>query len=131
MKKKLAQRREDQKEILLERMRDKTHADVYTEMLETCEKDIQQITEEIESIKDYSATIKKRKTELKKTVDLIEEIVKDGAISNANLRMLVEEIKIFQLNKSIDIKIKLKANFTNHFMIYSSGGKVHKLILRK
>ena len=50
----LEQRKSDQKEILLERIRDKEHAEIYTEMLENCEKDIRQITEEIESIKDYN-----------------------------------------------------------------------------
>ena len=100
----LEQRKSDQKEILLERIRDKEHAEIYTEMLKTCEEDIQQITEEIESIKYYNTTIKKRKSELKKTVDMIEEIIKDGAISDANLRLLVDEIKIYESDKKLRIE---------------------------
>lgn len=119
----LEQRKSDQKEILLERIRDREHADVYTEMLETCEKDIQRITAQIDSIKDYNSTIKKRKSELKKTVDLIEEIVNDGAISNANLRLLIDEIKIYEQNKKLRIQIDLKADFTKHFEIYSKKRK--------
>ena len=87
-------------------------------MLENCEKDIRQITEEIESIKDYNTTIKKRKSELKKTVDLIEEIIKDGAISDANLRLLVDEIKIYESDKKLRIEINLKAAFSEHMIIF-------------
>lgn len=126
----LEQRKKDQKDILLERIRDKDHAEIYSEMLEVCENDIQQIKQEIESIKDYNTTIKKRKSEIKQTVDLIEEIVKDGAISNANLRLLVDEIKIYESDKRLKIEINLKANFTKHFEIYGKSGENHSLILQ-
>ena len=52
----LEQRKKDQKDILLERIRDKEHSEIYSEMLEACENDIQQIKQEIESIKDYNTT---------------------------------------------------------------------------
>ena len=126
----LEQRKKDQKDILLERIRDKEHAEIYSEMLEVCENDIQQIKQEIESIKDYNTTIKKRKSEIKRTVDLIEEIVKDGAISNANLRLLVDEIKIYESDKRLKIEINLKANFAKHFEIYGESGEKHSLILQ-
>lgn len=126
----LEQRKSDQKEILLERIRDKEHAEIYTEMLKTCEEDIQQITEEIESIKYYNTTIKKRKSDLKKTVDLIEEIIKDGAISDANLRLLVDEIKIYESDKKLRIEINLKAKFIKHYEIYGKSGVEHNLILQ-
>lgn len=126
----LEQRKEDQKDILLERIRDNDHSEIYSEMLEACENDIQHIKQEIESIKDYNTTIKKRKSEIKQTVDLIEEIVKDGAISNANLRLLVDEIKIYESDKRLKIEINLKANFTKHFEIYGKSGENHSLILQ-
>ncbi|MCQ4021700.1 hypothetical protein [Ruminococcus sp. zg-924] len=81
--------------------KDREHADVYTEMLEACENDIQKIIEKIESIKDYNTTIKKRKSELKKTVDLIDNVIKDSAISDANLRLLIDEIKIYEYKNII------------------------------
>lgn len=100
-------------------------------MLKICEEDIQQIIEEIESIKDYNTTIKKRKSELKKTVDMIEEIIKDGAISDANLRLLVDEIKIYESDKKLRIEINLKAKFTKHYEIYGKNGVEHNLILQR
>ena len=68
----LEQRKSDQKEILLERIRDREHADIYTEMLEKCESDIQKLEDEIKSIQDYNSTIKKRKAEMKDSVQIID-----------------------------------------------------------
>lgn len=95
-------------------------------MLEACENDIQQIKQEIESIKDYNTTIKKRKSEIKQTVDLIEEIVKDGAISNANLRLLVDEIKIYESDKRLKIEINLKQTLQSNLKYKE---KVKKIIV--
>ena len=57
----LAQRKDDQKEILLSIMRDKAHAAVYEEMLDECEQDIARIEQKIHDIENYSETIKKRR----------------------------------------------------------------------
>lgn len=95
----LEQRKSDQKEILLERIRDREHTVIYTEMLEKCESDIQKLEDEIKSIQDYNSTIKKRKAEMKDSVEIIEEIIKEGAISDANLRLLVNKIIIFEKDK--------------------------------
>ena len=80
--------------ILLERLRDREHAAVYDEMLKKCEDDITTLTEQLDSIRNYEATIKKRKAELKEGIDMLDEIVAAGAVSDAHLRMLVEEIVI-------------------------------------
>ena len=113
----LEQRKSDQKEILLERIRDREHADIYTEMLDKCEADIQRLNEEINSIIDYNATIKKRKAEIKESVDIIEQIIKEGAISDANLRLLVDKIIITEQNKKLNIKIRLNAKFQKHKIV--------------
>jgi DNA invertase Pin-like site-specific DNA recombinase len=124
----LEQKKNDQKDILLERIRDREHADVYTEMLETCEKDIKKITAEITSITDYNVTIRKRKAEIKSSVDIIEQIIKDGAISDANLRMLVNEIIIKEKDNKLRIKMKLNAQFTRHQNIYDENGNLKECI---
>ena len=46
----LAQRKNDQEQILLERIRDREHAEVYTAMLEKCEAEIRNLTAEIAAI---------------------------------------------------------------------------------
>lgn len=80
-------------------------------MLEKCELDIQKLEVEIKSIQDYNSTIKKRKAEMKDSVEIIEKIIKEGAISDANLRLLVNKIIIFEKDKKLSIKIKLNAKF--------------------
>ena len=127
----LEQRKSDQKEILLERIRDREHADIYTEMLEKCESDIQKLEDEIKSIQDYNSTIKKRKAEMKDSVEIIEEIIKEGAISDANLRLLVNKIIIFEKDKKQSIKIKLNAKFQRHKDCYNDNGIVLEKIFIK
>lgn len=124
----LEQRKSDQKEILLERIRDREHADIYTEMLEKCESDIQKLEDEIKSIQDYNSTIKKRKAEMKDSVEIIEEIIKEGSISDANLRLLVNKIIIFERDKKLKIKIKLNAKFQRHKDCYNDNGIVSEKI---
>lgn len=127
----LEQRKSDQKEILLERIRDREHADIYTEMLEKCESDIQKLGDEIKPIQDYNSTIKKRKAEMKDSVEIIEEIIKEGAISDANLRLLVNKIIIFEKDKKLSIKIKLNAKFQRHKACYNDNGIVLEKIFIK
>ena len=120
----LEQRKSDQKEILLERIRDREHADIYTVMLEKCESDIQKFEDEIKSIQNYNSTIKKRKAEMKDSVEIIEEIIKEGAISDANLRLLVDKIIITEKNQKLKIKIKLNAKFQRHKNCYDENGNL-------
>ena len=119
----LEQRKSDQKEILLERIRDKEHAEVYDEMLTACESDIEKLQQEINELENYSETIKKRKSEMKRTIDLIEEIIKEGEISDVNLRMLVEKIKIYDTSEGLRIEVRLNADFTEHMIIFNKDGE--------
>ena len=120
----LEQRQSDQQEILLERIRDKAHEGVYTKTLKKCEADIEKIQSEIKSISDYEATIKKRKAEIQESVDIIEQIVAEGAISNTNLRLLVDKIIISEKDKKLNIKINLNAKFEPHKNSYDEDGNL-------
>lgn len=118
----LAQRKSDQEQILLERIRDREHAEVYTAMLEKCEAEIRNLTAEIAAIRDYDATIRKRKAEMKSSIDILGEIIKDGAISDANLRLLVDNIVINEQDGKLSINIDLKAAFSSHLNLYDEDG---------
>lgn len=119
----LEQRKSDQKDILLERIRDKEHVDIYDEMLAACENDIKKIEQELYDIQHYSETIKKRKSEMKRTVELIDEIIKEGEISDANLRQLIDKIIIYESSEGLRIQVNLMAAFTEHMTIFSDEGK--------
>ena len=124
LKMKLEQRQSDQQEILLERIRDKAHEEIYTKMLKICEDDIERLKNEIESITDYNTTIKKRKAEMKESIDIIEQIIQEGAISDANLRLLVDSIVISEKDKKLRIKINLNAKFERHKDCYDDEGNL-------
>ena len=120
----LTQRKSDQKEILLSIMRDREHASIYEEMLAECEADISRIEKELHDIENYSETIKKRKSEMKSTIDIIDEIVKEGAVSNANLRILVDKIIISEREDGLHITVNLNADFTSHLQLFDSKGNL-------
>lgn len=67
---------------------------------------------------------------IKYVVNAYLHYTKDGTISNANLRLLVDEIKIYESDKKLRIEINLKVNFTKHFEIYGESGENHSLILQ-
>ena len=54
----------------------------------------------------------------------IEEIIKEGAISDANFRLLVDKIIIFEQDKKLKIKIKLNAKFQRHKDCYDENGNL-------
>lgn len=121
---KLKQRKSDQEQILLERIRDREHADIYTGMLTKCEKDIANITAELAAIQDYDVTIRKRKAEMKSSIDILGEIVKEGAISDSNMRLLIDDIVISECGGKLSINIHLKAAFRSHLDIYDKNGQL-------
>ena len=124
MQERLKQRKSDQEEILLERIRDRAHADVYTKMLEDCEKDIENLSQKIIAFQDIAKTVKKRKNDLQSSLELMNRIIEEGAISNTHLRMLIDQIIIYDEGGTLRIKIILNGNFTNHSDVYDVDGNL-------
>ena len=118
----LKQRKSDQEEILLERIRDRAHADVYTKMLEDCEKDIENLSQKIIAFQDIAKTVKKRKNDLQSSLELMNRIIEEGAISNTHLRVLIDQIIIYDEGGTLRIKIILNGDFTNHSDVYDDEG---------
>ena len=61
---------------------------------------------------------------MKDSVEIIKEIIKEGAISDANLRLLVDKIIITEKNQNLKIKIKLNAKFQRHKNCYDENGNL-------
>lgn len=110
----LSQRKSDQQEILLERLRDKERADVYTQMLDKCENDIETLSKQISELEEMDATIKKRKAEISSSIEIFNKIIDEGAISDSDLRMLIDKIEISEQDEKLDIKIILNGKFKEH-----------------
>ena len=120
----LSRRIEDQKEILLERIRDREHAEIYTKMLSDCETDISRIRQSIENIRNISETVRRRRTEMKSGIALIDEMIKSGSMSAATLRLLVDEITIKEREGKLSIYVALKAKFRHHVDSYDENGEL-------
>lgn len=110
----LSQRKSDQQEILLERLRDKERADVYTQMLEKCESDIETLSKRIAELEDMDNTIKKRKAEISSSIEIFNKIIDEGTISDSDLRMLIDKIEVSEINDKLDINIILNGKFKEH-----------------
>ncbi len=121
LEKRLSQRKEDQQNILLERIRDREHADVYTEMLKKCEDDIRKITATVDSIRDYGNTVRRRREEMKNGLSLIDGILGEEAVGSAALRMLVDGIVIGEKDGKLSVTINLKGDFRHHIDVYENG----------
>lgn len=50
--------------------------------------------------------------------------LQEGAISDANLRLLVDKIIITEKDKKLNIKIKLNAKFQGHKDYYDTNGLI-------
>ena len=79
-------------------------------------------------MQNHNAAIQKRKLEIKETVGIIEQIIQEGAISDANLRLLVDSIQISEKDKKLHIKINLNARFQKHTNLYDENGNVKENI---
>ena len=121
---KLAQRKLDQQQILLERIRDREHAEVYTQMLVACESDIAKLGDKINEFRNIDATVKKRKKDLKNSMEMLDGIITDGALNDAHLRMLVDQITVSEKNGRLSVKIELNGNFRMHLDTYNESGEI-------
>ncbi|MCI6388595.1 MAG: recombinase family protein [Ruminococcus sp.] len=119
LNKELSQRKSDQQEILLERLRDKERANIYTQMLEKCESDIKNLTDRIAVLENMDATIKKRKAEISSSIEIFNKIIDDGTISDSDLRMLIDKIEISETDGKLDISITLNGKFKEHRLNYN------------
>ncbi len=70
------------------------------------------------------SSIKKRKAELKHAVEIIDDVVEEGKISDANLRMLIEKVVIYEVSEGLNIEVELNANFRNHKNYYDEKGNI-------
>ena len=93
-------------------------------MLVSCETDIKTIENRIREMKDIENTVKERKKQMEKSVELLDGIIADGAISDTHLRMLVDEIVIYEKNGKLDIQITLNGEFRTHIDYYDESGVI-------
>lgn len=112
---------EEMEAILMERIRDKANAERYDRMIQKREAEIAAIKRQISELENLDAALKKRQATLKRDISLMDDILAEGYISEANLRLLVEKIYITEQDGKLNVDIHLKAPFRTHGCTYENG----------
>jgi len=112
---------EEVEAILMERIRDAANAERYDRMIRKREAEIEVIQKQIAELQNISETIHSRQAKMKRDISLIDNILAEGRISEAHLRMLVERIYVHEENGKLDLEICLKAPFRDHVDTYENG----------
>lgn len=107
--------------ILMERIRDKANAERYDRMIQKREAEIAALKKQIAQLESLETTLQKRQATLRRDIRMIEDILAEGHISEANLRLLVEKIYITERDGKLDLDIRLKAPFQTHGYDYENG----------
>ena len=97
--------------ILMERIEDKQNADMYDKMIEARRNDIEKFKKEVYEIENLDKTIKDRKSTLKHSIELLDDIIAENNISNANLHLMFDKIIIEETEEGLNLDLKLKSPF--------------------
>ena len=109
--------------ILMERIRDKANAERYDRMIAKREEQITEAKRQIEELQNISEMLRSRQAKLKRDISLIDDILREGKMSEAHLRMLVEKILVHEEDGKLDLEIRLKAPFRDHLDIFENGAQ--------
>lgn len=112
---------EEMEAILMERIRDKANADRYDRMIQKREAEIAELKKQMAELENLEVTLKQRQATLRRDIRLMDSILADGAISEANLRLLVEKIYISEHDGKLDVDIHIKAPFRTNEIFYENG----------
>ena len=106
-------------DLIMERILDKSRAEFYNSMIEKRENEITELQRKISDCREYDKVCKQRQQTLTNTSALLDDILSEGSISDANLRMLVKSVTVHQNeDKSLDIHFDMNGDFKNEQIIF-------------
>ena len=114
--------------ILMDRIRDKANAERYDRMIAKREEQIAEAKKQIEELQNISEMLRSRQARLKRDISLIDDILQDGKMSEAHLKMLVEKILVHEEDGKLDLEIRLKAPFRDHLDIFENGEQTDSIL---
>ena len=114
--------RQQIEELILERISDREHASVYNGMITKREEEITDLQQKIEESKQFDEVSKRKRNELRTTADLLEKMIEEQHISDANLRLLVKTVYVHQNeDKSLDVRLEFNGDFEDSVAVYVEG----------
>ena len=116
---------EELEAILMEKIRDKANAERYDRMIQKREAEIESLKKQIAQLESIESTLRQRQATLRKDIRMMDDILAEGHISEANLRLLVEKIYITEHDGKLDLDIRLKAPFRTHGYECENGDTVN------
>lgn len=121
-KERIASLRQQIEDIIIERIFDREHASVFNNMITKREEEIADLQKKIEESKQFDEVSKRKRNELKTTADLLEKMIEEQNISDANLRLLVKTVYVHQNeDKSLDIRLEFNGDFEDSVAVYVEG----------
>lgn len=111
-------------QILMERIRDKAHADIYDVMLQKRDEAIQSAEQQINEYRDAQASIEARKESMRPSIDLLDAITSEGSVSDAHLRMFVNKVYLHEQDGKLSVEFVLNADFQTHLDLYDQNGEL-------
>ena len=110
--------------ILMERIRDKAHADIYDVMLQKRDEAIQSAEQQINEYRDAQASIEARKESMRPGIDLLDAITSESSVSDAHLRMFVNKVYLHEQDGKLSVEFVLNADFQTHLDLYDQNGEL-------
>lgn len=111
-------------QILMERIRDKAHADIYDVMLQKRDEAIQSAEQQINEYRDAQASLEARKESMRPSLDLLDAITLEGSVSDAHLRMFVNKVYLHEQDGKLRVEFVLNADFQTHLDLYDQNGEL-------
>ena len=111
-------------QILMERIRDKAHADIYDVMLQKRDEAIQSAGQQINEYRDAQESIEARKESMRPGIDLLDAITSEGGVSDAHLRMFVNKVYLHEQDGKLSVEFVLNADFQTHLDLYDQNGEL-------
>jgi predicted RNase H-like nuclease (RuvC/YqgF family) len=111
--------RQQIEDLIIERIGDREHAQVYNNMIKKREDEITNLEKKIADLREYDKVCKQKREQLKDTSAVLDDILSQGEISDTNLRMLVKKVTIHQNeDKSLDIRFEMNGEFNNSSSVF-------------
>ena len=113
-KQKIAATEEELEVILMERIRDKENEARYNRMIQKREAQIEQLRKQIRELENISSVLRQRQASLRKDISLMDDILSDSTMTEAHLRLLIEQILVHEEGGQIKLEFRIKAPFREH-----------------
>ena len=105
---KIAALKQQIEDLIMGKVTDKSCADYYNSMIEKREAEITELQNKISECREYDKVCKQKQHMLTSTSKLLDDVLYEGMISDANLRMIVKSVTVHQNeDKSLDVHFEM------------------------